>query len=106
MSRTEQVLMILFTSGSLPIGAVIGIVIERTAEKPSSLFTWTSAISCIAGGMLLYSSLVDIVGEDVKLPIVKADKVLRFKMFAWMIAGCGAMTALSAGEIANGEHAH
>ena len=105
-SRTEQVLMVLLTSGSLPIGAVIGIVIERTADKPSSLFTWTSAISCIAGGMLLYSSLVDIVGEDVKLPIVKADKALRFKMFACMMAGCGAMTALAAGEIANGEHAH
>ncbi len=104
-NRTEQVLMVVFTSVSLPIGGMVGIIIERTTEK-GDLFTWTSAISCVAGGMLLYSALVDIVGEDVRMPIVKADKGLRFKMFVALLFGLGAMTALAAGEIANGEHAH
>jgi len=105
-SRTEQVLMVLFTSASLPVGAMVGIIIERTVDKPRDLFTWTSGIACIAGGMLLYSALVDIVGEDIRMPMVKANKGLRFKMFACMILGWGAMTSLAAGEMADGEHAH
>jgi zinc transporter 1/2/3 len=68
--RTEAMVMISLTAASMPVGIVIGIVILHTIKgTPEHLNAITAAIACIAGGMLLYSSLVNIIAEDVKRPV-------------------------------------
>jgi len=68
--RTEAMVMIALTAASMPVGIVIGIVVLHTIKgTPEHLNAITAAIACIAGGMLLYSSLINIIAEDVKRPV-------------------------------------
>jgi len=108
-NRTEAMVMCIVTTCSMPTGIIIGLIVSYSAnatQNTENMTPITSSIACIAGGMLLYSSLVDIIADDVKRPLVVASAGLRRAMCLSLIVGGSAMSALAAGEVANGEHAH
>jgi len=108
-NRTEAIVMCIVTTCSMPTGIIIGLIVSYSAnatQNTDNMTPITSSIACIAGGMLLYSSLVDIIADDVKRPLVVASAGLRRAMCLSLIVGGSAMSALAAGEVANGEHAH
>lgn len=107
-SRTETIALCLLIVGSMPAGIIIGLIISETAngsEVASKMAPITASISCVAGGMLLFSSLVGLLAVDAHRPSVKASKELRCRMLASLVLGAAAMSALSAGEAAGGGHA-
>jgi len=108
-SRTEGVVLCLLIIGAMPIGIIIGLIISEagnSAEAKDKMKPYTASVSCIAGGMLLYSSLIGLLSFDLKQPSVQANKNLRYRMIASALLGAAAMSALSAGELAGGEHDH
>ena len=108
-NRFEAIIMCVLTTSSMPIGITIGIIVSYSANSTKNADTMgpiTSSIACIAGGMLLYSSLVNIIAEDVKRPSVVNNIALKRAMTFCLVLGASAMSALAAGEVANGGHAH
>ena len=106
-SRTEGIVLCLMIIGAMPMGIIIGLIISEagnSAEAKNKMKPYTASVSCIAGGMLLYSSLVGLLSIDVQRPSVQAKKNLRYRMVASAVLGAAAMSALSAGELVGGEN--
>jgi len=108
-SRTEAFIMVVMTTWSMPLGIIIGLIISYSAnstKNAKSLAPVTSGIACIAGGMLLYSALINIIADDMHRPEVKASAWLKRVMCISLVLGGSAMSALAAGEVAGGGHVH
>jgi len=105
-NRTEAIIMCVMTTCSMPCGIIIGLIISYSANATSNADTMapiTAGIVCVAGGMLLYSALVNIIAEDMKRPMVVASAGLRRVMCLCLLFGGAAMSALAAGELASGD---
>lgn len=108
-NRMEMIIMCTLTVGSMPVGIAIGIIISQSAngtKAAADLAPITSGIACVAGGMLLYSSLINIIADDVKRPQVIESKRLKVGMLSSLLLGALAMTALAGVEVATGGHNH
>ena len=108
-NRTEAFIMVVVTTWSMPLGIIIGLIISYSGNSAYNAKTQapiTSSIACIAGGMLLYSALINIIAEDMHRPEVKASNWLKRIMCISLLLGGASMSALAAGEVAGGGHLH
>jgi zinc transporter 1/2/3 len=108
-SSLEKICAIVLTMISMPLGVAIGLLVSAFGDVSSANATAgpiTACMSSIAGGLLLYTTLTNFTGEDVKRSDVLADGKLRAAMGLSFLVGLASMTAVSAGEVANGSHVH
>jgi len=64
------------------------------ADVADQMAPVTAGIACVAGGMLLYSSLVSLVADDMKRPV--ALRVPCIPVCVAVAGACGVMTWLLA----------
>jgi zinc transporter 1/2/3 len=102
-SFKEKLIMCVATVLSMPLGIVVGLAISLTAnakDKAKQMAPVTASLAAIAGGMLLYSSMIDIIATDLKHKICLESYQLRVRMCLCMLFGLSAMSSLAAGEVA------
>jgi len=108
-SSLEKICAVVLTMVSMPLGVAIGLLVSVFGDVKSANATAgpiTACMSSIAGGLLLYTTLTNFTGEDLKRSDVLADGNLRAAMGLSFLVGLASMTAVSAGEVANGSHVH
>jgi len=105
-SQAAKLFFITATAGSMPLGILIGVLIEQNAGDSEGLAPWTAAIQCIGGGMLVYCTFMGITAFDVQHPDFVGSSVVRTWSFVLFTLGAAAMTVLVVGELAGGGHGH
>ncbi|KAJ1484426.1 ZIP zinc transporter-domain-containing protein [Baffinella frigidus] len=104
-SRTEKFSATSATMLSMPLGISIGLLVSvygDTNAASNSAGPVTAGVSCVAGGLLLYSTLTNFLGEDLKRSDVLSSGKLRAAMGVAFFVGLAAMTSIAVGEAVSG----
>jgi len=95
------------TTLSVPMGVLAGLLVSvygETSHETAASHPALAIVQCLAGGLLLYTTLTSLVGEDVKRADVLDDWRKRAAMGLAFLAGMAAMSAVAAGEAFTGVH--
>ena len=105
-SRMEKASAVTATMLAMPLGVVIGLLVSQygdTTTASNSAGPVTASVSSVAGGLLLYNTLTNFLGEDLKRSDVLSNGKLRAAMAVAFFVGLSAMTSIAAGEAASGD---
>ena len=98
---------VVFTTISVPAGAAAGLLVSVYGDSSSNAgasHPALASVQCLAGGLLLYTTLTSLVGEDLKRADVLEDWRKRAAMGLAFLAGMAAMSGVAAGEAFSGAH--
>jgi zinc transporter 1/2/3 len=95
-ARAKSVFMVILYSLTTPIGTAIGIGIS-TSYDPESVTAHAvqGTLNGVAGGMLLYVALVQLIGEEFSRQDLNSRPKLKLGMLASAILGAGLMCMLA-----------
>ncbi|KAJ1495277.1 ZIP zinc transporter-domain-containing protein [Baffinella frigidus] len=109
-SQVEKVAAVVFTTLSVPVGIIAGLLVSLYGGPASNDTAGShpalAIVQCLAGGLLLYTTLTSLVAEDLKREDVLADWRKRLAMGVSFLLGMATMSGVAAGEAFGGAHGH
>ncbi|KAJ1472192.1 ZIP zinc transporter-domain-containing protein [Baffinella frigidus] len=112
VSKVEKAVAVILTTLSVPAGATAGLIVSIYGSPASNDAAKShpalAIVQCLSGGLLLYTTLTNLVGEDLKRDDVLAPNAWRKRLVMGVsfLVGMAAMSGVAAGEAFSGAHAH